>query len=58
MHEEEEVPEVGDTTTLEGVNRSGELVYVRLVVLKMEGRRIDQLKMSVRKRPTLARDDE
>jgi len=58
MHEEEEVPKVGDTTTLEGVNRTGDPVYVRLVVLKMEGRRIDQLKMSVRKRPSTAKDDE
>lgn len=58
MHKEEEVPEVGDTTTLEGINHNGDPVYVRLTVLKMEGRRIDELKMSVRKRPATAKDDE
>lgn len=51
MLQEKEVPEVGDSTTLDGVNKNGDAIYVRMTVMKMDGQRIDQLKLAIRKRP-------
>ncbi|MCA9340251.1 MAG: hypothetical protein KDA17_05035, partial [Candidatus Saccharibacteria bacterium] len=50
MLQEKEVPEIGDSTTLDGVNKNGDAIYVRMTVIKMDGQRIDQLKLSIRKR--------
>ncbi|MFZ1258377.1 MAG: hemolysin family protein [Candidatus Saccharimonas sp.] len=54
MHEFEKVPQVGDTVSIQGVNKTGAVVVVQLVVEVMDGRRVDELEMSVRR----ARPDE
>ena len=47
MHELERVPKKGDVVTIAAIDRSGNTVEVRLKVEKMEGRRVDELVMSV-----------
>lgn len=43
----DEVPEVGDSTIVKALTRSGQERQVRLKVLAMDGRRIDRLELSV-----------
>ena len=47
MHELERVPKKGDVVRIAAIDRSGNTVEVRLKVEKMEGRRVDELVMSV-----------
>ncbi len=47
MHELERVPKRGDTVTIAAIDRTGRTVEVRLKVEKMEGRRVDELIMTV-----------
>lgn len=49
-HELERIPAVGDSVRVAGVDREGEKTVVRLTVLKMDGRRVDRLKVNLSSR--------
>ena len=46
----EEVPEVGDEVTIEVIDRHGTPEKVRLLVTRMDGRRIDRLEMVIKQK--------
>jgi len=49
----ERIPKVGDKVMLEGVDRDGKTLHVKLRVERMDGRRIDRAKMSIVKHADL-----
>ncbi len=45
----EHIPNVGDTTTISAVDREGNNLEVNLTVERMDGRRVDRIRMRVTK---------
>ncbi len=45
VHELERIPKVGDTAVLQAVNRSGDIIHASLRVERMDGNRIDRVRL-------------